>query len=131
MWTGLGPNIFRNGVMNAAELATYDQSKQIIVGGGYMKDGTLSYIAASTITGFVTAFIGSPVDVTKTRIMNAKPGTYSGVGDCIIKTIKNDGPLAFYNGFTTNASRIISWNVVGFVTLQELRNLVSSSHKSK
>lgn len=24
LWTGLGPNIFRNGVMNAAELATYD-----------------------------------------------------------------------------------------------------------
>lgn len=94
-----------------------------------MKDGTLSYIVASTITGLVTAFVGSPVDVTKTRIMNAKPGTYNGVADCIIKTIKNDGPLAFYNGFTTNASRIISWNVVMFVTLQQLRNLASQSYQ--
>lgn len=30
LWTGLGPNIARNGIINAAELASYDQVKQVI-----------------------------------------------------------------------------------------------------
>lgn len=29
LWTGLGPNIARNGIINAAELASYDQVKQV------------------------------------------------------------------------------------------------------
>lgn len=29
MWTGLGPNVMRNAIINAAELASYDQVKQV------------------------------------------------------------------------------------------------------
>lgn len=30
LWTGLGPNIARNAIVNAAELASYDQIKEVI-----------------------------------------------------------------------------------------------------
>lgn len=30
LWTGLGPNIARNAIVNAAELASYDQVKQVL-----------------------------------------------------------------------------------------------------
>lgn len=29
LWTGVGPNIARNAIINAAELASYDQIKQV------------------------------------------------------------------------------------------------------
>lgn len=29
LWTGLGPNIARNAIINATELASYDQLKQV------------------------------------------------------------------------------------------------------
>lgn len=29
LWTGLGPNIARNAIINAAELASYDQVKEV------------------------------------------------------------------------------------------------------
>jgi hypothetical protein len=29
LWTGLGPNVARNAIINAAELASYDQFKQL------------------------------------------------------------------------------------------------------
>ena len=29
LWTGIGPNIARNSIINAAELASYDQVKQV------------------------------------------------------------------------------------------------------
>jgi hypothetical protein len=30
LWTGLGPNVARNAIINAAELASYDQVKQVL-----------------------------------------------------------------------------------------------------
>jgi hypothetical protein len=29
LWTGIGPNVARNAIINAAELASYDQVKQV------------------------------------------------------------------------------------------------------
>ncbi len=55
--------------------------------------------------------------------MNAKPGQYSGVLDCVAKTFK-EGPMAFYKGFQANAGRIVSWNVVMFVSLGIIRKNV-------
>lgn len=85
-----------------------------------MEDGVPCHLISSAIAGFVATVVGSPVDVMKTRIMNAKPGEYTGVGDCFIKTMK-EGPLAFYKGFQANANRIVSWNVVMFISLGLIR----------
>lgn len=80
-------------------------------------------MVCSAIAGFTACVVGSPVDVLKTRIMNAKPGEYSGVLDCVIKTFK-EGPLAFYKGFSSNANRIVSWNIVMFVSLGIIRKQI-------
>lgn len=39
----------------------------------------------------------------------------------IAMIMKNEGPMAFYKGFTTNFLRIGSWNVIMFVTLEQLK----------
>lgn len=88
-----------------------------------MEDGVPCHIISSAIAGFVACVVGSPVDVLKTRIMNAKPGQYSGVGDCVLQTFK-EGPLAFYKGFQANAARIVSWNIAMFVALGQIRKII-------
>lgn len=37
-----------------------------------------------------------------------------------MKTLKNDGPLAFYKGFLPNFGRLGSWNVAMFLTLEQV-----------
>ncbi len=37
LWKGLGPNIARNAIINAAELASYDQIKQSLLHTGVFK----------------------------------------------------------------------------------------------
>jgi len=132
LWTGLAPNILRNATINAAELATYDEIKTYVVKKkGWMQDNIYCHFVCSAFAGFVATVIGSPFDVIKTRIMSAKKGTgevYTGVADCIIKTMRKEGPLAFYDGFSANASRIISWNIVMFVTLDNLRQYISKKY---
>ena len=63
-----------------------------------MEDSIPCHLVSSSIAGFTATVVGSPVDVLKTRIMNAKPGEYNGVIDCVVKTFK-EGPMAFYKGF--------------------------------
>jgi solute carrier family 25 uncoupling protein 8/9 len=128
LWTGIGPNVLRNATINASELATYDECKSFLVKRkGWMNDNIYCHFVCSAIAGFAAAVVGSPVDVIKTRIMGAKPGQFTGVLDCIVKTAK-EGPLAFYDGFSANASRIISWNIVMFVTLDQFRQYITRKY---
>ncbi len=39
-----------------------------------MEDNIPCHLVSSSIAGFTATVVGSPVDVLKTRIMNAKPG---------------------------------------------------------
>lgn len=71
LWTGLVPNIFRNAIINAAEIATFDQVKDMLLSRNLMQDNVYCHLVSSSIAGFTAAVVGSPVDVIKTRIMNS------------------------------------------------------------
>ncbi|WPT10791.1 Mitochondrial uncoupling protein 1 [Picochlorum sp. SENEW3] len=124
LWTGLGPNIARNALINAAELASYDQIKQTLLGSGAFKDNLYCHVASSLGAGFVAVCVGSPVDVVKSRMMGAPAGMYSGMMDAFVQTAKKDGIMAFYNGFGPNFARLGTWNVVMFVTLEQVKQRV-------
>eukprot|EP00955_Chlamydomonas_euryale_P080932 363500-Chlamydomonas_euryale.AAC.15 len=46
LWTGLGPNVARNAIINAAELASYDQIKSSLLASGLFKDNVVTHIAS-------------------------------------------------------------------------------------
>jgi len=121
LWTGLGPNVARNALINAAELASYDQIKQSLLGTGVFQDNAYCHMASSLGAGFIAVCVGSPVDVVKSRMMGAPVGTYSSMFDAFVQTARKDGMLAFYNGFGPNFARLGSWNVVMFMTLEQVK----------
>jgi solute carrier family 25 uncoupling protein 8/9 len=49
---------------------------------------------------------------------------YSGMMDAFVQTAKKDGIMAFYNGFGPNFARLGTWNVVMFVTLEQVKQRV-------
>ncbi|CAN1142401.1 Mitochondrial uncoupling protein 1 [Linum perenne] len=124
LWTGVSPNIARNAIINAAELASYDQVKETILKIPGFKDNALTHLLAGLGAGFFAVCIGSPVDVVKSRMMGDP--TYKSTIDCFVKTLKNDGPLAFYKGFIPNFGRLGSWNVIMFLTLEQAKKFVKS-----
>lgn len=71
LWTGVGPNIGRNALINAAELASYDQVKQSLLAAG-LKDDSGTHVLSGLGAGFVAVCVGSPVDVVKSRVMGDK-----------------------------------------------------------
>ncbi|OUS47231.1 mitochondrial uncoupling protein 2 [Ostreococcus tauri] len=124
LWTGLTPNIMRNSIINAAELASYDQFKQTFVGMGAKADEVSTHIASAIGAGFVATCVGSPVDVVKSRVMGDSVGKYKGFIDCVTKTLTHEGPMAFYGGFLPNFARLGGWNVCMFLTLEQVRRLM-------
>ncbi|XP_074578174.1 mitochondrial uncoupling protein 1-like [Curcuma longa] len=124
LWTGLGPNIARNAIVNAAELASYDQIKQMILRIPGFSDDIFTHLLAGLAAGFFAVCVGSPVDVVKSRMMGDP--SYKNTLDCFIKTLKNEGPLAFYKGFIPNFARLGSWNVIMFLTLEQVSKFFAS-----
>ncbi|KAK6145296.1 hypothetical protein DH2020_022116 [Rehmannia glutinosa] len=119
LWTGLGPNIARNAIVNAAELASYDHIKETILKIPGFTDNVLTHILAGLGAGFFAVCIGSPLDVVKSRMMG--DSVYKSTIDCFLKTLKSEGLIAFYKGFFLNFGRLGLWNVIMFLTLEQVR----------
>jgi len=131
LWRGLAPNVCRNSVINAAELATYDQFKQVLIGFGF-SDTPLTHCISAFSAGFAATCIGSPFDVVKTRVMQGARDAngkmlYSGMVDCFGKMFRKEGFMSFYNGFFPNYMRIGTWNVIMFLSYEQIKNLLKQN----
>lgn len=67
LWRGAIPTMGRAMVVNAAQLATYSQAKQMLMNTGHFHDGIFLHFCASMISGLVTTIASMPVDIAKTR----------------------------------------------------------------
>lgn len=126
LWTGYGPNLARNCVVNATELVAYDQAKQTFLHQFGMKDNIGTHIASALTAGLAATLLGSPVDVVKTRVMAASKEAnpaFRGPIQCAAWLLKTQGPLAFYAGFIPNFARIGSWNVVAWLTFEQFKQM--------
>lgn len=75
LWVGVLPNICRNSVISATEIATYDQSKEIVTQKlGWEATALSTHAIGACAAGFNALMIGSPLDMLTTRLMNPKPG---------------------------------------------------------
>ncbi len=123
LWTGLGPAVARNSIINATELASYEQCKEALLAAG-ARDGLPVHFASGVGAGLMATLVGNPVDVVKTRVMSSgTPGApvYRGALDCLVTTLRTEGPGAFYQGVLPQFFRLTGWSVVMFVSMEQLK----------
>uniref|UniRef100_A0A3P8SBM7 Dicarboxylate carrier UCP2 n=1 Tax=Amphiprion percula TaxID=161767 RepID=A0A3P8SBM7_AMPPE len=125
LWKGCLPNITRNAIVNCSELVTYDIIKELILKQTlFSSDNMPCHFTAAFAAGFCTTIVASPVDVVKTRFMNSLPGQYSGAINCALTMLIKEGPTAFYKGFMPSFLRLGSWNIVMFVSYEQIKRAV-------
>jgi dicarboxylate transporter 10 len=61
-----------------------------------------------------------PLDVLKTRAMNAKPGEFKGPLD-LVRFTAAQGPLAFFKGYVPAFVRLGPHTILTFIFLEQLR----------
>ena len=73
--------------------------------------------------------MSTPFDVIKTRVMNqgSTSTLYRGPLDCLVKTVRTEGPLAMYKGFAPTYFRLAPWQLIFFVSAEQL-SLVINGH---
>ncbi|KAG7484385.1 hypothetical protein MATL_G00048900 [Megalops atlanticus] len=130
LWKGCMPNITRNAIVNCAELVTYDIIKELILKYDLMTDNLPCHFTAAFGAGFCTTIVASPVDVVKTRFMNSTAGQYSSAVNCAVTMLTKEGPTAFYKGFTPSFLRLGSWNIVMFVSYEQIKRAMTRAQQS-
>uniref|UniRef100_P55916-3 Isoform 3 of Putative mitochondrial transporter UCP3 n=2 Tax=Homo sapiens TaxID=9606 RepID=P55916-3 len=118
-YNGLVAGLQRQMSFASIRIGLYDSVKQVYTPKG--ADNFPCHFVSAFGAGFCATVVASPVDVVKTRYMNSPPGQYFSPLDCMIKMVAQEGPTAFYKGFTPSFLRLGSWNVVMFVTYEQLK----------
>lgn len=122
-YRGVQANVMRACVLNASKMATYDVAK------GYVSDATgwkrkdpRTIFASSVVAGFVMTIFVSPFDMVRTKLMNQPTDKkiYDGFLDCVMKTLKADGPTGFYRGFIPIWGRFAPSATIQLLTIETL-----------
>ncbi|XP_067007359.1 mitochondrial uncoupling protein Bmcp isoform X2 [Anabrus simplex] len=131
LWRGVGPTAQRAAIIAAVELPVYDLCKHHLMGtfGNHISNHFIS----SFIASLGSAVASTPVDVIRTRLMNQRKlkstvtgsslRIYSGSIDCLVHTVKNEGVMALYKGFIPTWFRMGPWNIIFFITYEQLKQL--------
>ncbi|KAL4705311.1 hypothetical protein ACJJTC_018997 [Scirpophaga incertulas] len=129
LWRGAAATAQRAALIAAAELPAYDACKRRLRPA--LGDAPLNHLASSLAASLGSAVASTPLDVVRTRLMNQrrlKDNTlrpneriYKGIADCFIQTFRNEGALALYKGFIPTWFRMGPWNVIFFLTYEQLK----------
>ncbi|KAH3864141.1 hypothetical protein DPMN_027155 [Dreissena polymorpha] len=107
--------------VTVGQLACYDQIKGMLLGTPlFKKDNEMLHFASSFTAGGIATLLTMPLDVMKTRMMNAPPGTYSSIFACF-KDIAVNGPQGFFKGFMPAFVRLGPHTVLTFMFLEQIR----------
>ncbi|XP_068604781.1 kidney mitochondrial carrier protein 1-like isoform X2 [Brachionichthys hirsutus] len=124
LWKGVSLTAQRAAIVAGVELSVYDATKKHLILSGYMGDTFHTHFLSSITCGLAGALTSNPVDVVRTRMMNERGGAlYRGTLDCMVQTLRTEGFRAFYKGFFPNWLRLGPWNIIFFLTYEQLKKL--------
>ncbi|XP_009999146.1 PREDICTED: kidney mitochondrial carrier protein 1 [Chaetura pelagica] len=128
LWKGVSLTAQRAAIVVGVELSVYDLAKKHIIMSGYMGDTVYTHFLSSFTCGLAGALASNPIDVVRTRMMNQRSqnggySNYKGTLDCLLQTWKNEGFFALYKGFWPNWLRLGPWNIIFFLTYEQLKKL--------
>ena len=106
--------------MTIGQIAFYDQVKALLLASGHFQDNPKTHFVSSLAAGAIATTLTQPLDVLKTRSMNAAPGQFTGLWD-IVKYTGRLGPLGFFKGYIPAFVRLGPHTIITFLLLEQLR----------
>ncbi|KOB77673.1 Mitochondrial dicarboxylate carrier, partial [Operophtera brumata] len=106
LWAGATMTCSRAALMTIGQLAFYDQIKELLLSTVYFGDDVITH-------GGIATTLTQPVDVLKTRVMNAKPGEVKSILT-LVKNLAKESPLAFFKGYIPAFARLAPHTILTF-----------------
>ncbi|KAL0278359.1 UNVERIFIED_CONTAM: hypothetical protein PYX00_000197 [Menopon gallinae] len=120
LFSGASTATSRAVLMTIGQLCFYDQVKSLLLSMPAFEDNLTTHFLASLSAGAIATTMTQPLDVLKTRAMNAKPGEFANMRELIIYTAKL-GPLGFFKGYVPAFVRLGPQTILTFVFMEQLR----------
>lgn len=120
LFSGASTASARGFMMNIGQIAFYEQVKILLLASGHFHDNPGTHFLSSLAAGGIATALTQPLDVLKTRAMNAKPGEYKNVLAIVAHTAKL-GPMGFFKGFVPAFVRLGPHTVIMMMLLEQLR----------
>ncbi|KAG8906424.1 Mitochondrial oxaloacetate carrier protein [Tulasnella sp. 403] len=114
---GMDAAIIRTAMGSSVQLPSYNWTKRTLVEHGWGRaDSTWTFLASSAVSGACVCVVMQPADTALTRMYNQPTrqlpngrlvgALYSNPIDCLWKTLRTEGALAWYKGTTAHFLRI-------------------------
>ncbi|XP_050032953.1 mitochondrial dicarboxylate carrier [Dermacentor andersoni] len=120
LFSGGGTATARAVLMTIGQISFYEQIKQVLLTTGYFGDNLTTHFASSLMAAGIATTLTQPLDVMKTRMMNAKPGEYKSILHCALET-KKLGIMAFFKGYVPAFVRLGPHTILTWVFLEQMR----------
>lgn len=124
LYRGVQPAMVRTAFGSSVQLPTYFLAKRRLVEWFNMPDGTPLHLLSSSCSGFVVCVFMHPPDTVMARMYNQTGNLYSGAFDCLIRTVKTEGPLAVYKGFFAHLARILPHTILTLTLAEQTNKLM-------
>jgi solute carrier family 25 carnitine/acylcarnitine transporter 20/29 len=126
IYRGTGATLVRDGPGSAAYFAAYEVTKNALTptGSSASELNLGAIILAGGTAGVAMWSLIIPPDVLKSRLQSAPSGTYSGLFDCLRKTIAQDGVAALWKGFGPAMARAFPANAATFLGVEASRKVM-------
>ncbi|PQE05584.1 mitochondrial oxaloacetate transporter protein [Rutstroemia sp. NJR-2017a WRK4] len=124
LYRGVGAAMVRTGFGSSVQLPTYFFAKRRLVKHLGMEEGPALHLASSTASGFVVCCVMHPPDTIMSRMYNQTGNLYSGIFDCLAKTVKTEGIFAIYKGFLPHLARILPHTILTLSLAEQTNKLM-------
>ncbi|KAH6894318.1 mitochondrial 2-oxoglutarate/2-oxoadipate transporter-like protein [Thelonectria olida] len=126
LYRGISAPILMEAPKRATKFAANDEWGKIYrnLFGVDKMNQSLSVLTGAS-AGATESFVVVPFELVKIRLQDkASASKYNGMLDVVAKTIKNEGPLALYQGLESTLWRHILWNAGYFGCIFQVRQLI-------
>ncbi|WCJ21431.1 Mitochondrial substrate carrier family protein [Euphorbia peplus] len=127
LWKGVGPAVVRASALTASQLATYDETKQVLIRSTPLEEGFYLHLLSSTVAGAVSTLVTAPMDMIKTRLMlqreSKRVGGYKNGFHCAYQVMLTEGPIALYKGGFTIFARLGPQTTITFILCEKMRQM--------
>lgn len=111
----------RGAAIAVGEVTTYDQTKAYLK--RHYTDGFALHVVTSLITGVVATTVAAPFDLLKSRVM-ASADPADGFARVAMRLLRDEGPLALFNGWTPTYLRLGPHAILTFPLFEAMRRMV-------
>ncbi|KAM0470840.1 hypothetical protein ACHAPX_009714 [Trichoderma viride] len=124
LYRGITAAMVRTGCGSSVQLPTYFLAKRQLVKHAGMEEGPALHLSSSAVSGFVVCCFMHPPDTIMSRLYNQHGNLYSGIFDCLGKTIRTEGIFAIYKGFIPHLARILPHTILTLSLAEQTAKLV-------